>query len=66
MESSEAGIYNYPRFVEGADFAGFRGVLSVASAAPDFTAIDLATGHPVPLSSFWQERDLMAEFGSVT
>ena len=59
--------YNYASFRGGdSDFQGFRSGLQVGSAAPDFTATLLDTGQPVQLQDYWQEHDLLVEFGSLT
>ena len=58
--------YNYTIFEGKEDFVQFRTILQVGSPAPDFTATLLETGQPVHLSDYWQERDLLIEFGSFT
>ena len=58
--------YNYTIFQPKEDFIAFRTILQVGSPAPDFTATLLETGQPVRLSDYWQERDLLIEFGSLT
>ena len=62
----EIETYNYAQFVSGSDFFGFRSVLQVGSAAPDFTATLLDTGQPVKLSDYWSRSDVLIEFGSLT
>jgi hypothetical protein len=57
--------YNYSEFV-GSDFLPFRTHLPVGSAAPDFPATLLETGRPIRLSDYWQNGDLLIEFGSLT
>ena len=65
-EHPEIDPYNYTIFEAKEDFVGFRTVLQVGSAAPDFSATLLETGQPVRLSDYWRERDVLVEFGSFT
>jgi len=58
--------YNYTVFEGKEDFVRFRIILQVGSPAPDFTTTSLDTGQPVQLSDYWQERDVLIEFGSLT
>lgn len=58
--------YNYSVFQAKEDFVGFRSILKVGMAAPDFTATLLTTGEQVRLSDHWRERDVLIEFGSFT
>ena len=61
--------YNYANFspsVSASDFAGFRDHIKVGDKAPDFSATLLDTGATVQLSSYWQDHDLLIEFGSLT
>ena len=66
IDQREVEAYNYAQFVGSDDFVSFRSVLPVGSGAPDFTATLLDTGHPVHLSDYWNERDVLIEFGSLT
>ena len=63
---AEIEAYNYAKFVGTDNFLSFRTVLPVGSQAPDFPAIRAATGQQVRLSDYWQDRDLLIEFGSLT
>lgn len=65
-DRAKVEAYNHAAFEEGSDFLAFRTALPVGSIAPDITATLLDTGEPVQLSSFWRERDLVIEFGSLT
>jgi len=65
-EQPTSDPYNYTIFQAKEDFVGFRTILQVGSPTPDFTATLLETGQPVRLSDYWQERDLLIEFGSLT
>ena len=65
-EQPTSDPYNYTIFEAKEDFVGFRTILQVGSPAPDFTATLLDTGQPVHLSDYWQERDVLIEFGSLT
>jgi hypothetical protein len=60
--------YNYATFEasEEAVFPGFRTALPVGSAAPDVAVTVADTGQRVRLSDYWQGRDLVIEFGSLT
>ena len=58
--------YNYTIFEGKEDFIQFRTTLQVGSPAPDFTATLLETGQSIRLSDYWQDRDLLIEFGSLT
>ena len=63
----EIAAYNYASFQGGeSDFLAFRSGLQVGAAAPDFTATRLDTGQPAQLRDYWQEQDLLVEFGSLT
>ena len=66
LKQSEIEVYNYAEFAATSDFLAFRTELPVGSPAPDFTATLLETGRPVQISRFWQEQDLLIEFGSLT
>ena len=60
-------LYNYAGFQGGeSDFQAFRSKLPVGSSAPDFSATLLQTGEPAQLSDFWQDGDVVVEFGSLT
>ncbi len=63
---AEIEAYNYAVFVGTDDFLPFRTILPVGSQAPDFPAILVTTGREVRLSDYWQDRDLLIEFGSLT
>ena len=65
-EHPQSNPYNYTIFEAKEDFVSFRTSLQVGSRAPDFTATLLETGQKVRLSDYWQERDLLIEFGSLT
>ena len=65
-DHSELESYNYSIFEGKEDFLGFRTSLQVGSAAPDFTTTLLETGQPVRMSDYWQERDVLVEFGALT
>lgn len=58
--------YNYAAFEGTDDFLAFRTALQVGSPAPDASVFSLDDEATVPLSSFWDERDLLIEFGSLT
>ena len=61
--------YNYANFgpvSSASDFAKFREHMKVGDKAPDFPATLLDTGETVQLSSYWQDQDLLVEFGSLT
>lgn len=58
--------YNYAEFVGDDDFLAFRTILPVGSAAPDVAVTVAATGEQAQLSDFWQDTDLVIEFGSLT
>jgi hypothetical protein len=61
--------YNYANFGPGSsasDFAKFREHMKVGEKAPDFPATLLDTGETVNVSSYWEEQDLLIEFGSLT
>jgi hypothetical protein len=58
--------YNYATFAGTDDFFAFRSALQVGSAAPDGPVYSLNDEAMVPLSHFWQEHDLLIEFGSLT
>lgn len=58
--------YNYATFEGTDDFFAFRSALQVGSAAPDGPVFSLNDEAMVPLSQFWQGRDLLIEFGSLT
>lgn len=60
------GKYNYPTFDGTDDFLAFRTALQVGAQAPDGPVFSLDHDEIVPLSSFWQGRDLLIEFGSLT
>ncbi len=69
MSSDREAIetYNYAHFQGGGgEFLAFRTILPVGSKAPDFAALLLETGQPVRLSDYWQGRDVLIEFGSLT
>ena len=64
---TEVELYNYEHFQGTAsNFVDFRTHLPVGSQAPDFTGTSLDTGARTNLSEFWQEKDLLLEFGSIT
>ena len=64
---AEIDSYNYSSFQGGeSNFLDFRSGLQVGSSAPDFTATLLDTGQPVQLRDYWQDNDLLIEFGSLT
>ncbi len=65
ITQADIEAYNYAEFTGSENFLPFRTVLPVGSQAPDFPAT-LATGQPVRLSDYWQDRDLLIEFGSLT
>ncbi len=58
--------YNYATFEGTDDFLAFRTALSVGSAAPDFEVVVADTSQPARLQDFWQDGDLLIEFGSLT
>ena len=58
--------YNYATFIGDDDFLAFRTALPIGTKAPDFSVVVAATGEPARLSDFWQEADLLIEFGSLT
>ncbi len=61
--------YNYANFgpvSSASDFAKFREHMKVGDKAPDFPATLLVTGETVQLSSYWEDQDLLVEFGSLT
>jgi hypothetical protein len=58
--------YNYPTFEGTDDFLAFRAALQVGSPAPDGPVFSLDDDEKVTLSKFWQGRDLLVEFGSLT
>ena len=61
--------YNYANFgpvSSASDFAKFREHMKVGDKAPDFPATLLDTGETVQLSSYWEDQDLLVEFGSLT
>jgi hypothetical protein len=65
--------YNYARFddyVEHGDeqreFAAFPDLLHAGDPAPDISGTLLAGGEAVALSSIWQQRTVVVEFGSFT
>ncbi len=58
--------YNYATFEGTDDFLAFRTALPVGSAAPDFEVVVADTGQPARLRDFWQDGDLLIEFGSLT
>lgn len=66
LDVRDVEAYNYAAFEGTEDFLGFRTVLPVGSAAPDFTAILLETGEEVAVSRYWRETDVVIEFGSFT
>ncbi len=63
---AEVEAYNYAEFVGTDNFMSFRTILPVGSQAPDFPATLATTGREVRLSDYWQDRDLLVEFGSLT
>ncbi len=63
---AEIEEYNYAEFVGTDNFLSFRTVLPVGSQAPDFPAILATTGREARLSDYWQDCDLLIEFGSLT
>lgn len=63
---SSPADYNYRVFRGTEDFLAFRSALPVGSAAPDFSAVELATGQPRKLSECWAAKDVLLEFGSFT
>ncbi len=65
-EQHDIEEYNYSVFEGKEDFAGFRTLLQVGSMAPDVPATLLQTGEPVQLSDYWQQQDVVIEFGSHT
>ena len=67
-ENDQGGVdsYNYATFEGTDDFLAFRTALPVGSPAPDAEVIDLGTGEPVRLASYWQRQDVLIEFGSLT
>lgn len=67
-ERQEIEGYNYATFEasEEAVFPGFRTALPVGSAAPDVAVTIADTGQPARLSDYWNGRDLVIEFGSLT
>ena len=48
------------------DFMAFRSKLPVGSPAPDFSAVALDSGEKVQLRDYWEEGDVVIEFGSLT
>ncbi len=62
---AEDDRYNYSHFTTE-DFPDFKTVLTVGWPAPDFSVTVLETGEQVEISRYWQERDVLLEFGSVT
>lgn len=67
MSDDQITAYNYTVFEGKEDFVGFReGTLRVGSKAPDCDVIVAQTGERLRLSDFWQEQDLLIEFGSLT
>ena len=61
--------YNYANFgpvSSASDFGKFREHMKVGDKAPDFPATLLDTGETVQLSNYWEDQDLLVEFGSLT
>lgn len=66
-------IYNYEHFDEyvesGQDekeFSTFFDRLHAGESAPDAGLVSLTTGAAVRLSTLWEKRNLVIEFGSYT
>ena len=64
--ANTVATYNYTRFDGTDDFLAFRTALPVGSVAPDVPVTIAATGETTRLADFWQDRDLLIEFGSLT
>ena len=65
-DPAEIERYNYATFNGDDDFLAFRTALPVGSKAPDIPVVDAVTREQAILSDFWQEHDLLIEFGSLT
>jgi hypothetical protein len=64
--TTDIETYNYSHFSGGENFLSFRTHLQVGSKAPDAEAVLLDSGKTVKLSQYWQDRDALIEFGSLT
>lgn len=64
--NTEIETYNYSAFGFSEPFSEWRNVLPCGSQAPDVSLVELDSGKTVQLSSFWQQRDVVLEFGSLT
>lgn len=64
-DMAEVQSYNYAHYV-GANALAFRAATSIGAQAPDVTVELLQTGQSLSLSSLWEERELLIEFGSIT
>jgi hypothetical protein len=64
---SELETYNYAHFSSAGDhFNAFKSLNRVGTTAPDFRGVLLSTGESTAISSFWRDRDVLIEFGSLT
>ena len=73
MTTDTDAAYDYASFdayvATGADERGFDtwpNLLHVGAHAPDIVATSLDSGEQVALSSIWQRRSVVVEFGSFT